>query len=153
MFGEGGVLLNREGTYLGLVNMDAANPRNCKLVWSTNFFDGLEYCAVTSKSGLESGLGDSDTKTYYVIKGTKITIPECIYNAPSSTGNYFTGWSMTKDKDQSVGGDYQPGASFTVTEDVTFTAQWSTDDYTPVTIVWKDGSNRTAYVQTRWRLW
>ncbi len=138
MFGEGGVLLNREGTYLGLVNMDAANPRNCKLVWGSNYFDGLEYCTVTAKSGLSG----SDTKTYSVIKGTPITIPECIYDVPSSTGVFFEGWTMTKDKDQSDGGDYQPGASFTVTEDVTFTAQWSSGERTPVAIVWKDGHDK-----------
>lgn len=137
LFDEGGILLDRDGTYLGLVNMDGVHAKESKLIWKTNFFDGLEYCTVTAKSGDPD---DPRTKTYTVLKGTPITIPESIYDAPSDTP-YFRNWKADQIPAGRSSDEYLPGEQYEVNGDVTFTAQWSAENVTPVRIEWKDAND------------
>lgn len=85
---EGGYF-NRTGEYYGIFSFDGVTEKEARLLWSSNFYDDIEYCTVTVKSGLA---GDDTVKTYKVLKGTAITIPNCIYEKPSSGGLYFQNW-------------------------------------------------------------
>ena len=130
LFGDGGLLTDRIGKFIGLVNMDGENTKVARQVWVTNFFDGIEYRTVTVKSGED----DTTPKKYTVLKNTPITIPECIYDDPDQNGNYFQYW-------KSADKCYYPDDAFTVTDDVTFTAVWETSDSSSIRAVWNDGDN------------
>ena len=85
---EGGII-NQKGEYYGIFSFDGVTEKEAKMCWSSNFYNDLEYCTVTVKSGL----ADDDTvKTYKVLKGTAITIPNCIYEKPSTGTAYFQNW-------------------------------------------------------------
>lgn len=130
LFGDGGLLTDRVGKFIGLVNMDGENTKVARQVWVTNFFDGIEYRTVTVKSGEN----DTTPKKYTVLKNTPITFPECIYDDPDQNGNYFQYW-------KSADKCYYPDDPFTVTDDVTFTAVWETSDSSSIRAVWNDGDN------------
>lgn len=85
---EGG-FINQTGSYYGIFSFDGITEKEAKMCWSSNFYDDLEYCTVTVKSGLD---GDDSEKTYKVLKGTAITIPNCIYEKPESSDKYFQNW-------------------------------------------------------------
>ncbi|HAM15408.1 MAG TPA: hypothetical protein DCP91_06030, partial [Eggerthellaceae bacterium] len=138
LFGEDGLLLNKEGKYIGLINMDDALAENNKVVWSSNFFNSLQYCKVTSKSGLDDGM----EKVSYVLYGTKIDIPDCIYSNPTSDGKYFQTWQGTMDNSASgTTWTSDPSETFIITGDTTFTAQWG-EQNTPVSVMWRDAENK-----------
>lgn len=139
LFDEGGLLTDRQSKYLGLVNMDGANAKNNRQVWITNF-GTLEYCTVVAKESEN----DPNPKTYTVLTKTPITIPECIYDDPNADGDYFQCWKAT-DKDGKVVGMYYPGDSFTVTEDVTFTAVWEKTQPSSVYAVWNDADDADGF--------
>ena len=140
LFDDGGLLTDRQGLYLGLVNMDDANAKNNRQVWITNF-GKLEYCTVVSKASPN----DTNPKVYTVLKNTPISIPECIYPDPNDKGNYFEYWKATKGAGEGETADfigsYYPDATFTVTDDVTFTAVWEQDGKSNIRVVWNDGND------------
>lgn len=129
---QDGILLNREGTYLGLVNMDGVHTRQADVVWRSNYFDGLEYCTVKAVSGTE-------VKTYTVLSGTTIIIPSGVFQTLDQS-LYFAGWDADV-RPEGHTNNFIPGELYTVTEDVTFTARWSKNAVTPVRVVWKDGDD------------
>lgn len=135
---DDGLLIDRQGLFLGLVNMDAANAKNNRQVWITNF-GKLEYCTVVSKEYPE----DPNPKVYTVLKNTPIPIPECIYPDPRG-GNYFEYWNATKGAGDTAGefiNSFYPGDSYTVTEDVTFTAVWEQNGASNIRVDWNDGND------------
>lgn len=136
LFDKGGLLTDRQGKYIGLVNMDRETSKVSRQVWITNFFSGLEYCTVTAK---ESG-DDDNPKTYTVLSETPIVIPDCIYPDPNSADERFWYWKAT-DSDGNLVGNYYPGDPFTVMEDVTFTAVWEEPDLSSIRAVWVDGDD------------
>ena len=137
MFGENGLIIDKTGKFLGLINMDDENARVSKIVWSSNFFSALGYCTVTVKSGID----EADTKSYSVPYGTKIPIPECVYANPIAPGKYFHSWEGKLDNSISGHTWYsEPGETWIVTGDTTFTAQWG-DQQTPVTVLWHDAQD------------
>ncbi len=139
MFNEDdGLIVDKAGKYLGLINMDAETAKLSKIVWSSNFFNNLEYCNVTVKSGF----GEEVVETTSVLYMTKITIPECIYDNPNSEGKYFQTWQGTMDNSISgITWESDPGETFYITGDTTFTAQWG-DQYTPVIVLWRDADDK-----------
>ncbi|WP_248921888.1 Cna B-type domain-containing protein [Olsenella intestinalis] len=137
MFGEGGLVVDKAGKYIGRINMDGENAEYSKVVWSSNFFAGTEYCKVTVKSGF----GDEVSDSTYVLYGTKLPVSECIYANPNSEGKYFQCWEAKYDN--IVGGDTWkvfPGQEFIVNGDVTFTATWG-EQNTPVRVLWNDADD------------
>ena len=137
MFGENGLIIDKAGKYIGLINMDGENAAVSKVVWSSNFFNALEYCKVTVKSGYS----DEVTDVTYVVCGTPITIPDCIYNNPNEEGKYFQAWKGESDASY-LGKTWTsyPGEPFIITGDTTFTALWG-EQNTRVSVVWRDGDN------------
>ncbi len=150
------------GNYIGWVRMDAFEAKYAEVIWRTNFPEGengLQYCTVTVKSGLTGAGGEPDSnypdQTFKVLKGTKITVPGNIYKQPQGTtalnGKYFGSWEAIEspaagagqaEGDASAAGTaYEQGETYTVNENVTFTAQWLEDGKIPVKIVWKDGDD------------
>ena len=85
---EGGIV-NQTGEYYGVFSFDGVTDKEAKMCWYSNFYEDLEYCTVTVKSGLA---GDDTVKTYKVLKGTAITIPNCIYDKPEQSALYFQNW-------------------------------------------------------------
>ena len=85
---EGGIV-NQTGEYYGVFSFDGVTDKEAKMCWYSNFYEDLEYCTVTVKSGLA---GDDTVKTYKVLKGTAITIPNCIYDKPEQSTLYFQNW-------------------------------------------------------------
>lgn len=138
LIGEG-KLFNEQiaGQYIGWVKMDDFAAKYAKTIWRTNFFDGLEYCTVTVKSGLGTNYPD---QTYKVLKGTSIEVPGNIYKRLDELGDsrFFGSW---KAEGANTDAFCSPGEVFKVDEDVTFTAQWLEEGKTPVRIEWKDGGN------------
>lgn len=129
-----GGLFDKVGEYLGWVRFDGASANASRYIWKSNFFDGLEYCTITVKSGLDEA--SFPTQTYKVLKGTPITIPGSIYeNVPAEKGN-FLGWTTQNS------GECLPNQTFTVMEDTTFLAGWGGDVRTPIQVVWQDGENK-----------
>ena len=124
LFGDGKVFNNEDtaGRYFGWVKLDGATYDNCRLIYSSNFFDGLEYVTVTVKPSANAGA--SETQTYRLLKYTDITIPECIYDPDAERGG-FINWMMADSKGNLTA--YEPGDAFEVDEDVTFIAQWDND--------------------------
>ncbi len=132
VFGSNGyVNESKKGTYFGWFSMDAARTLQYRDVWITNFPDDLDYCTITVKSGLGEAAPD---QAYKVLRGSTITIPGCIYDGDQA--DYFKGWKA--DVDNEI---YIRNNKYRVLENVTFTAQWSNDLQTPVTVVWKDAED------------
>ena len=137
LFGDGGLLTDRIGKFIGLVNMDGETAKVSRQVWITNFFDGLEYCTVISKESED----DKYPKSYTVLRNTPVTIPECIYDNPNKDGKYFQCWEASDDSGKVIG-TYYPGDELTVTGDVTtFTAIWEQTDYSSVRAIWVDADD------------
>ncbi|MCR5741083.1 MAG: hypothetical protein K6G38_01290, partial [Gammaproteobacteria bacterium] len=110
---------DRPGFYLGWVKTDGLNPEQFSYIWKSNFSDDLEYYDITVNSGL--GTDQFETQTYRLLKGTKITIPGCIYDYDQEANkNYFTKWKMNNTY-------CYEGQSIVVDGSMTFTAMWSSD--------------------------
>ena len=76
------------------------------------------------------------TKAYLLLKGTEITIPQCIYEYdPLETGRDFQSWNATGETENRT---VMPGETFVVMEDTTFTGQWLAEGETSVDIAWQD---------------
>ena len=136
LFGSGKVYdPNQAGQYIGLVSMDGEKPEYARTIWQTNFFNGLEYRTITVKSNLSSA-EKYPVQTYQVLKGTHITIPECIYKG--TDGAFFRDWSATVAGDTTT---LSPGTEYVVSDDVTFSANWLSENETPVQVIWKDGDD------------
>ena len=132
VFGSDGyVNESKKGTYFGWFSMDAARTLQYRDVWITNFPDDMDYCTITVKSGLGEAAPD---QVYKVLRGSMITIPGCIYDGDQA--DYFKGWKADVDNNT-----YIKNNKYRVLEDVTFTAQWSNDLQTLVTVVWKDAED------------
>ena len=100
---EEGGYYNQHGEFYGVFSGDALTEKECKIFWSSNFYDDLEYRTITVKSGLD---GDNEVKTYKVLKGTKITIPNSIYDKPEQGSSYFQNWRATTGSNGSWEPDY-----------------------------------------------
>ena len=113
------------GKYIGWVRMDGFESKYAEPIWRTNFFDELEYCTITVKSNLDDP--NYPDQTYQLLKGTQITVPSNIYKQlpQDKCLDYWT----AKGKAQLPETDYSPGATLSVTEDITFTAQWMGEGY------------------------
>lgn len=101
LFVEGGNF-NQQGKYVGRVSPDGVTQREARIVWYSNFYDEIQYRTITVKSGLP---GDDTVKTYRVLKGTKITIPNSIYDNESELGT-FLNWRATTESNGSWEPDY-----------------------------------------------
>ena len=99
---EGGTF-NQKGEYYGIFSFDGVTEREASLLWGSNFYDGLETRTVTVKSGLD---GDDTEKTYKVLKGTPITIPNCIFKKPDGSVLCFQNWSATTTGSKSWDSDH-----------------------------------------------
>ena len=137
LYGPGNIFGPRNtGKYIGYINMDGENATDARYVWETNFFDGLEYCKVDVKSGLDNTDLWPD-QTYQLLRHTSITVPKNIYKVDQKQlGKYFAGW-------RDSGGDlWLPGQTVELTDDITFTAEWSSEATTPIQVIWKDGDDK-----------
>ena len=130
-FGKG-KFFDQHGKYVGLINTDNVSEMVSRYVWESNFFDELEYCTVTVKSGLNNTNLYPD-KTYKLLKGTEITIPYSIYT-PQNDEGYFQNWRADDT-------DYFYGDTYKVNSDVTFVGVWGPEIKTPLTVEWNDGDN------------
>ena len=130
---DGLVNESQKGRYFGWFSMDAARTVQYRNVWITNFPNDLDYCTITVKSGL-SGENAPVDQVYKVLRGSTITIPGCIYDGDQA--DYFKGWKADVDNET-----YIKNNKYRVLENVTFTAQWSNDLQTPVTVEWKDADD------------
>ncbi len=134
VFGSSGLVNEtKKGTYFGWFGIDAARANHSRDVWITNFPDDLDYCRVTVESGL-SGSNAPEPQIYKLLRGTTITIPGCIYDGTKA--DKFIGWEADSD-----GKTYTMNSTYRIEKDVTFTAQWSDQIKTPVTVVWKDADD------------
>ena len=133
LFGQGKpVGPNKIGYHLGWITMDAPSAKEYRDIWITNFPNDLDYCTITVKSGLDASVAPD--QVYRVLRGSTITIPGVIYD--TNKEDKFLGWKADKD-----GKIYIQTNTYKVTTDVTFTAQWSDQIQTPVTVVWKDADD------------
>lgn len=130
---DGLVNESQKGRYFGWFGMDAARTVQYRDVWITNFPNDLDYCTITVKSGL-SGENAPVDQVYKVLRGSTITIPGCIYDGDQA--DYYKGWKADVDNET-----YIKNNKYRVLENVTFTAQWSNDLQTPVTVEWKDADD------------
>ena len=128
------VCIEKAGTFIGFVSSDSVTAYTCREVYFTNFFDGLQYKTVTIRSNKE-GISD---QTFYLLKGSKITIPGYIYDyEQNDTNGYFTGWSAGETK-------YTQGTVLTVDDDILIEANWSNSEkyeLTSVKLVWQDAND------------
>ena len=85
---EGGSY-NQHGLFYGIFGGDGITQKEARMLWSSNFYDDLQYCTVTVKTGID---GDQQEKTYKVLKGTTITIPGSVYDNPYNGHGYFQNW-------------------------------------------------------------
>ncbi|MBQ6316586.1 MAG: Ig-like domain-containing protein, partial [Oscillospiraceae bacterium] len=135
LIGDGGILNeNITGQYIGWVRMDSFNGKYAEEIWKTNFFDTLDYCTVTVKSGLEDESHYPD-QSYLILSGTKLTVPENIYKKLDD-GWYFAFW------ESETGKRYNPGDKLEVTGDIILTARWLGDGEIPVRATWKDADDK-----------
>lgn len=107
-----------KGKYLGWVNTDGATEKEWGKIFRSNFIqDREDYCTVTVDPNLDGGTNYKQ-KTYTVLKGTTITIPNFNYKYDQVTNtNFFQGWK--------VGAETKfVGSTFTVTGNATFRAMW-----------------------------
>lgn len=79
-------LLDQRGIYYGFWRGDAITAWEANYLWRTNYSDHLQYRTVTVQSVIE-GIPD---QTFILLKGTKITIPGCIYS--DEPAESFYGW-------------------------------------------------------------
>lgn len=94
---------NQHGEFYGVFSGDALTEKECRIFWSSNFSDDFEYRTITVKSGLD---GDNEVKTYKVLKGTAITIPNNIYEKPQQGSMYFQNWKAKTGSSGSWDPDY-----------------------------------------------
>ena len=113
------------GKYIGWVRMDGFESKYAEPIWRTNFFDELEYCTITVKSNLDDP--NYPDQTYQLLKGTQITVPGNVYKQLPQ-GKDLDNWTA-KATSQASETVYNPGATLSVTEDITFTAQWVKPSY------------------------
>ena len=106
-------LFKRDGIYYGFVKFDGYEYKYGYDIWSSNFFDGLEYCTLTVKSGLSN----EPDQVYKLLKGTPLSIPGNIY---SYDGDFY-GWLAN-------GTVYREGASMLLKEDTVVEAQWDSTE-------------------------
>ena len=155
VFGDGGYY-DQQGLYRGWATLDGATAREAAMMWRSNFYD-MDYVTVTVDSGLSaSDLASGDytanddaasgaegesafengKQSYRLLKGSELTIPECIYDYdPDVTGRDFQSWKTTS---ETVNETHYPGETFIVMEDTAFTGQWLAEGETSVDVVWQD---------------
>ena len=125
------------GQYIGWVKMDDFQAEYAEAIWRTNFFDSLQYCTVTVESGVEDD-PKFPAQTYRLLKGTTISIPGNIYKNEHPERATFDGWTGS-DSNTIL----EEGETYTVDDDVTFTAQWAKSEYAVtykvVNGTWADG--------------
>ncbi len=154
LYYNGGVF-DQRGQYVGWIRQDGVDAELNRYIWLSNFPEStpgkssLHYCKVTVKSGIEpSSASDSSSvedQEYMLLKGTQLSIPGDIYG----NSKKLAGWVATVPSGSETGAStsYQQGDSYTVTSDVTFTAQWGSEEQQPkerttkVWAVWVDGAN------------
>ena len=84
----------------------------------------------------ETEIEQEGKRTFRLIKGTEITLPECLYiYDQAETGRGFQSWNAAGETTNET---HMPGETFVVMEDVTFTGQWLADGETSVDVVWQD---------------
>ena len=137
VFYDRGFLFFPEGNYFGMFMFDDASAKEAGTIWQSNFFDDLEYCTITVRSGLDEG--KYPIQTFRVLRNTEISIPASIYDYDQKkNNNYLVGWSV------STGGGagyLHPGETYNVTEDVVFRGSWTSSVQTPIYVEWLDGDN------------
>ena len=127
-------LFDVKGKYVGWVRQDGNTAVTNRFTWEANFSPNLDYCTVTVQSGLDEG--KYPTQTYQLLRGTKISIPGCIYkDEENRKEGAFMGWKALGGK------SYQYKDEYEIKNDVTFLAQWGDDPVTQVSLVFKDGDN------------
>ncbi len=102
-------LFERDGIYYGFMKLDGYEFKYGYDIWSSNIFDGLEYCTITVKSDLST---EAD-QVYKLLRGTSITVPGNIYSYDAD----FYGWLAD-------GVVYSEGSSLVLQNDMVFEAQW-----------------------------
>ena len=121
-FDKEDAFFKQNGIYFGWVKMDGIKAKYAERIWRSNFTgdDYLDFCTVTVKSGLDGS--PYPDQQYTVVKGTPITLPECLYDYDPKTDGKFGGWRLQ----DSLGSRYteQPGETVTVDSDMTVTALW-----------------------------
>ena len=122
------------GIYIGWVRLDAFKAKYAEPIWRTNF-PKLEYCTVTVKSDLDDS--NYSDQTFMVLKNTEIPIPGNIYHELGAD-KHFGGWKAVEAQSGEVP---SLGKTFTVDEDVTFTARWLQAGEVPVQVLWKDADD------------
>ena len=138
VLGSGGLVNeSKKGRYFGWFSMDGARANHYRDVWITNFPDDLDYCTVTVKSGL-SGSDAPKDQQYKLLRGSTIPIPGCIYEG--TRADRFTGWKAVAEG-ETGSTTYTMNNTYRIEKNVTFTAQWSDQIQTPVTVVWKDADD------------
>lgn len=147
---------NKKGKYLGLVRIDSAQEKYNKQIWGTNFFDGLEYCDVTVKSGFEgtSLASKYPTQRFKILQSTLINMPDCLYDIANLSETekiggdgkekFFTGWIRV---DGGSGVVMEPGDAWRIPakESITLSANWVTPqepspEPTPESVLWTNTS-------------
>ena len=135
LIGDGNLLgTATTGQYIGWVRMDSFNGKYAEEIWKTNFFDTLDYCTVTVKSGLGNEKNYPDQK-HKLLKGTKLTAPGNIYKELDE-GLYFDYWEADS------GERFSSGDTVWIEQDITLTAHWLENGEIPVRVIWQDGDNK-----------
>lgn len=124
----------------GLSALDLASGQYTESEGTTDTLSAQDETATAQASGQlpEDGQAEQEAgvKTYRLLRGTEITIPECIYAyEPAETGRKFQSWNATG---ETVNETHMPSETFIVMEDTTFTGQWLAEGETSVDIVWQD---------------
>ena len=125
----------------GLSAADLASGQYTEAEGTTDGLSEQDETAAAQASGqidedAEQTEEEEGTQTYLLLKGTEITVPECIYEYdPAETGRDFQSWNATG---ETVNQTYRPGDTFVVMEDTTFTGQWLAEGETSVDVVWQD---------------
>ena len=136
---QGGAFNNIKGRYVGWVKTDGATEKEWGILWKSNFFqDDSDYATITVNPNLD-GDNNYKTKTYTVMKNSTIKVPYFNYEFTQGTDDkYFNGWD--------IGGGVKKfaGDEVIVTEDMTFTAAWTSafaGQSTSVDVVFRDSDN------------
>ncbi len=125
----------------GLSAADLASGQYTEAEGTTDGLSEQDETSAAQASGqidedAEQPEAEEGTQTYLLLKGTEITVPECIYEYdPAETGRDFQSWNATG---ETVNQTYRPGDTFVVMEDTTFTGQWLAEGETSVDVVWQD---------------
>ena len=117
-------------------------------MYTGNVDSGLSTIEKVAEPKLENAEAETESETeeqkpgvhtFRLIKGTEITLPECLYTYDQTqTRRGFQSWNVTGETENAT---HLPGETFAVMEDMTISGQWLMDGETSLDIKWQDADD------------